>query len=790
MKLTNPRWIAALVLLTGALASAGISQYIRQGIERQAVRDLSAQADQAVLKIRQQLWSYGITLRGGAGFFNGSRGIGREEWRAYVDKLHIGEHLPGVQGMGFAELIPRDRLDAHVARVRAEGFPGYRVHPEGERDLYSAIVYLEPFSGRNLRAFGFDMYAEPIRRAAMAQARDTGMAAMSGKVRLVQEDGQDEQAGFLLYFPVYRAGAPVQTVAQRRAALIGWAYSPYRMNDMMAAIFADWREAFGAGLHMAVYAGERETPEARLFDNFPAGATASRMVLQQRSIEFRGHRWRLICGRTLDSAGLDYTLAWVALGGGLVASLLLAGLAFSLARTRERAQQLADAMTVDLRASERRLQESEARWKFALEGSGLGVWDWYVPGGRVFYSQRWKEMLGYDAGDIGGSITEWESRLHPDDKAVVKARLQDCLKGRSHLYASEHRLLCKDGRYRWVLARGMVGERDALGQPLRMLGTHADIHEARESRARLERLDRLYAALSGCNSAIVHCTNEQTLFHRICEVVVQNGGLKMAWIGRIDPATRRILPVASFGAGIEYLDGIEISIDPDDEHGRGPSGTAARENRPVWSPDYAQNPSLAPWHARGAHHGWIASAALPICRDGKPVGVFNIYVGEGGFFDEDTRALLAEMASDISYALDRFALARAAEATRASLMESEERFQAIIGQSLAGAYIIQDSRFVYVNPRFVEIMGGSSAGDFIGRAPGEFLPDADRFVHEENLRRLMADEVRETRTTFRAQRQDGSQVVFGAYSSRASYRGRPAIIGLLQEVMEPLVTQR
>ncbi|MEV3831764.1 CHASE domain-containing protein, partial [Aeromonas allosaccharophila] len=75
-------------------------------------------------------------------------------------------------------------LQTHIDQVRAEGFPSYTVQPAGQRDLYSSIVYLEPFSGRNLRAFGFDMYSEPVRREAMQRSVDTGAIALSGRVRL------------------------------------------------------------------------------------------------------------------------------------------------------------------------------------------------------------------------------------------------------------------------------------------------------------------------------------------------------------------------------------------------------------------------------------------------------------------------------------------------------------------------------------------------------------------------------------------------------------------------------
>jgi hypothetical protein len=133
-------------------------------------------------------------------------------------------------------LRPGERA-AHEAAVRAEGFPDYAISPPGERDPLSSIVFLEPFSGRNLRAFGYDMYSEPVRREAMERARDSGEQALSGKLVLVQETDVDVQAGFMIYEPVYRRGMPLNTVDERRAALRGFVYAPLRAGDLMRRLF-------------------------------------------------------------------------------------------------------------------------------------------------------------------------------------------------------------------------------------------------------------------------------------------------------------------------------------------------------------------------------------------------------------------------------------------------------------------------------------------------------------------------------------------------------------------------
>ncbi len=134
----------------------------------------------------------------------------------------------------------------------------------------------------------------------------------------------------------------------------------------------------------------------------------------------------------------------------------------------------------DRKRMEMALRESEARWKFALEGSGDGVWDWNSDTNEVYYSNNWKFMLGYDEHEIGTSLNVWDSRIHPDDKTGCYEDLNKHMRGEMEIYHNEHRLLCKDGKYKWILDRGKVVAWKSDGQPLRMIGTHSDISKRKE----------------------------------------------------------------------------------------------------------------------------------------------------------------------------------------------------------------------------------------------------------------------------------------------------------------------
>jgi diguanylate cyclase (GGDEF)-like protein/PAS domain S-box-containing protein len=122
---------------------------------------------------------------------------------------------------------------------------------------------------------------------------------------------------------------------------------------------------------------------------------------------------------------------------------------------------------------------SNERWKLAIEGARDGVWDWNIQTNDISYSKRWKEILGYAEDEIADRFDEWEKRLHPDDRQTALAELQAGINGQP--YYSEHRLRCKDGSWKWVLARAEVVGRDEAGKPTRMTGTVSDISQKKES---------------------------------------------------------------------------------------------------------------------------------------------------------------------------------------------------------------------------------------------------------------------------------------------------------------------
>ena len=341
---TDPRILfqALIFLLIGFSITGFAALYIKGVVETAAQREFEFTCNEIRINIAGRMAANTQVLYSTAAFFDGSDNVSRSDWRTFTEQLRFEKYLPGTQGIGFAMLIQPNQLDQHLQKIRAEGYPDYTVRPAGDRAIYSSIIFLEPFSVRNLRAFGYDMLSEPIRRSAMERARDENAAALSGMVILVQETDQHVQAGTLMYVPVYRKGMPLDTVEERRAAIFGWVYSPYRMADLMRGTLGSWEQKNKDRLiFLQVYDGDQISPETLLYDSrVEAGdddlAINSEDVSHSTKVDFGGHRWTL---RLTQMGGLlsfaDYDSVWFILSGGIGISLLMFGLVLSLLRLQE-----------------------------------------------------------------------------------------------------------------------------------------------------------------------------------------------------------------------------------------------------------------------------------------------------------------------------------------------------------------------------------------------------------------------------------------------------------------------
>ncbi|WP_200374477.1 CHASE domain-containing protein [Thiocystis violacea] len=423
-------------------------------------------------------------LRGVAGLFAANGQVTRDQFRAYVTSLRLAEHYPGIRGVGFARRIDPADLAAQVAAIQAEGFSDFAVSPAGERAIYTAIVYLEPFDWRNRRAFGYDMFSEPVRREAMTRAWEEDRAALSGRVQLRQETARDVQAGFLIYSPVYRAGQPNETLAQRRANLLGWAYSPLRMTDLMQSFLQRNFPELTERLAIEIHDGRLVTPATRMFTSAPGTEPRAQSFQQTGLLTQGGHPWtlRLYSLPAFDRQAQRLTDAdWILLGAGGGLSVSLALLAWILIRTHRR---VTEALHEQAR-THRALLEAQQRLQLIFDTSDVAIFLTDLEGRILQANARMAEMFRCPLGTLIGS--DYVDHIHPAEREIGRQRMRELLARQTTEVKLERRYWRADESEFW----GQLGGRliqDADGHPLGLVGVIADTTQRKKAEAKIQYL--------------------------------------------------------------------------------------------------------------------------------------------------------------------------------------------------------------------------------------------------------------------------------------------------------------
>ena len=297
--------------------------YMCEVVDRNTRTSFDTLVNHEVEVLSQRLTDYERVLLGASGLINASAAVTRDEWRIFYEALQLESSLPGIQGLGYSIPIPADELSTFENEIRAEGFPEFSVYPKGERDIYSAIVFIEPFEGRNLRAFGYDMYSEEVRNTAMNRAISTGLPSWSGKVTLVQETDKKVQAGLLVYFPIYVNGVSVRNETERLNAIKGFAYSAFRAEDMLSNLFRENGRIFEIKLYDQTVESENLIFSSGTVSKVPAFSNVQKL-------DIGGNQWVAVFeSNTLFENSYDYSfpnlflISGIFLGGLSIFSILV-----------------------------------------------------------------------------------------------------------------------------------------------------------------------------------------------------------------------------------------------------------------------------------------------------------------------------------------------------------------------------------------------------------------------------------------------------------------------------------
>jgi signal transduction histidine kinase len=327
--------LTPFVVLSISLLLTSLVAYVLEATTkaREQSRFLSV-VQSAEDRIRTRLETYIALLRGTSALYAVNETVSPEGFRAYVERLRVNESYPGIQGIGFSQRVPASQR-AEFRAVMRQDQPDFRIWPDSARAEYHAIVFLEPLDSINRRTIGFDMFTDPVLREAMERARDRGEAALSGKVTLVQESDADAQAGFLIFVPVYEWPEVPPDTAKRRAELLGFVYSPFRVGDLFAGIFGSEQVP---RVRFRVYDGPASA-ETMLHDSDPYAGNLRPDLLRTGHITAAGRTWTLEYQPTTSFVATSppsYSIA-VALVG-----LLLSLVLFLVTRAQAVAQRRAE----------------------------------------------------------------------------------------------------------------------------------------------------------------------------------------------------------------------------------------------------------------------------------------------------------------------------------------------------------------------------------------------------------------------------------------------------------------
>ncbi len=456
-------------------------------------------------RISNRMAAHEQILRGAAEFLSKDTTLpSRQEWSHYVEALELARLNPGVQGFGYAEWIRKDGLDEHVRRLRHEGFPDYQVSPGGPlpaEEGYSPTIYIEPFDERNQRSFARDIYAEPTRREAMIRARDSGMVALTGVIKLYQEKATEIQTGSLLLAPVYQHGLPLTTVAERRQALLGWVYLAFRMQNLMEGILGSATR----GVALELFDGEGETEDKRLYARMLSDAPfqPSQPLITRDRFEVAGRLWTL---RAIPRA--DFGSAYG--GGGHLATLVMGGLStfliafflWTASRSERRALVMADERMENL--------------QLLLDSTAEAIYGIDLKGHCTFCNPACLRLTGYSSADqlLGKNMHDLIHHSFPDGKHYPEeeCRIYQAFKRGNETHVSDEVLWRADGTS--FQAEYWSFPQRRQGQVVGAVVTFVDITErARVEQKLRESESNFRAFFEAVDDMIVVATTEGTLLY-------------------------------------------------------------------------------------------------------------------------------------------------------------------------------------------------------------------------------------------------------------------------------------
>jgi PAS domain S-box-containing protein len=348
----------------------------------------------------------------------------------------------------------------------------------------------------------------------------------------------------------------------------------------------------------------------------------------------------------------------------------------------------------DRKRVESDLLEKERTLAKASNLAKIGYWIWNAEKGIISFSDGLSQILGIEAGTALPHDLFFDM-VHPDDRKAVIGALEGTLKGKGD-FNIEHRMMRSDGST--ITVRDTVEVTTGRGnRPLFMLGVIQDITEH-------WRLNREFIAIKECNRALVKAKTEQDLLDKICHIICDVAGYRLAWIGmaQVDRA-RSVRPVAWSGSYEEYVKGVNATW-AEDDRGNGPTGKAIRDGTTVSVQDYSSQVWFGPWREAALRAGIRSGIAIPLMDNGIAFGALNVYSNRTNGFSNGEVSMLEEMSDDLAFGILNLRAREHQLKADEALRQKTALFEAQVTASLDGILVIdQDMKRILVNRQIVEL---------------------------------------------------------------------------------------
>ncbi len=640
-----------------------------------------------------------------------------------------------------------------VARQMLPLYPGATSLQLAPRGI---VQYIVPLAG-NEKAIGHNLLQDPARTKAAIVARDTGKLTLDGPFPLLQGG-----MGAVGRLPVFldSAGGPT---------FWGFTSVVIRFPDVIeTARFVGLAEL---GLAYQLWRTDPVTGQRAII---AASSSAAMIDPVQKIIAVPNAVWTLsvvpVNGWRQDPLKFLFEAAL-----GLFLSALLGYAAKLLIELRAHKRELE--ARVERRTAEVKARETDLNRAQSI--ARVGSWVVDLPGHKVQWSAEASRLLG---GSTGVPIDRdaFLERVHPEDRAAVDRAWQETLAGKP--LDLEHRVGVGTEKTRWVHTRADP-EFAADGTLRRIVGTVQDISERKHAEtARRDRLDRVQRQMEAVNrisaSDALLAGDVERLAREITAETARVTGVERAnvWLFNEDETELHCIDLYEATPGMHTAGAILRQEHFENEF------RALKNARYINADDPLTDPRTA-----GYIEDYLKPLRISAMLDtvvqisGKHLGLLCFeHVDRPHHWEQDEITFACQLADKIGLAIT----IRTRLLAQAELAESERHFRAMVEQSVSGFYLIQDNKFVYVNARFAEIFRYASPGEITGKSPLDLTATKDRATVAENIRRQFAGEVKSIGYSFIGLRKDGSEIEIGMHGSSASHEGRPAIIGLLQDISE------